>query len=47
VGSNLVTRPLAVDEPWREIALVWRKGPGRREEFQLLAKEIRKLAKSA
>jgi LysR family hydrogen peroxide-inducible transcriptional activator len=47
VGSNLVTRPLAVDEPWREIALVWRKGTGRREEFQLLAKEIRKLAKSA
>jgi len=45
-GSNLVTRPLAVDEPWREIALVWRKGTGRREEFQLLAKEIRKLAKS-
>src|SRR5262245_6802712 len=45
-GSNLVTRPLAVDEPWREIALVWRKGTGRREEFQLLAKEIRKLAKT-
>jgi LysR family transcriptional regulator, hydrogen peroxide-inducible genes activator len=45
-GSNLVTRPLAVDEPWREIALVWRKGTGRREEFQLLAMEIRKLAKS-
>ena len=45
-GSNLVTRPMAVDEPWREIALVWRKGTGRREEFQLLAKEIRKLAKS-
>ena len=45
-GSNLVTRPLAVDEPWREIALVWRKGTGRREEFQLLAKEIRKLAKA-
>jgi len=44
-GSNLVTRPLTVDEPWREIALVWRKGTGRREEFQLLAKEIRKLAK--
>jgi LysR family hydrogen peroxide-inducible transcriptional activator len=46
-GSNLVTRPLAVDEPWREVALVWRKGTGRREEFQLLAKEIRKQAKSA
>ena len=27
-GSNLVTRPMAVDEPWREIALVWRKGTG-------------------
>ena len=31
----------------REIALVWRKGTGRREEFQLLAKEIRKLAKAS
>ena len=46
-GSNLVTRPMAIDEPWREIALVWRKGTGRREEFQLLAKEIRKLAKAS
>jgi LysR family hydrogen peroxide-inducible transcriptional activator len=39
-GTSLVTRPLATEEPGREIALVWRRGTGRREEFLLLAKEL-------
>ena len=41
----MVTRPIAVDNPERDIALVWRKGTARREEFQLLAREIARLAK--
>jgi LysR family hydrogen peroxide-inducible transcriptional activator len=44
-GSGLVTRPVAADAPARDIALVWRKGTARREEFQLLAREIGRLAK--
>lgn len=39
-GTSLVTRPLAAEEPGREVALVWRRGTGRREEFLLLAKEL-------
>jgi len=39
-GTSLVTRPLAAEEPGREIALVWRRGTGRREEFLLLAQEL-------
>jgi LysR family hydrogen peroxide-inducible transcriptional activator len=39
-GTSLVTRPLAAEEPGREIALVWRRGTGRREEFLLLAREL-------
>lgn len=43
-GTRLVTRPIAGPEPRREIALVWRRGTGRREEFRLLAREIVKRA---
>jgi len=46
-GTSLVTRPLASEEPGREIALVWRRGTGRREEFLLLAKELAARAKKA
>jgi LysR family hydrogen peroxide-inducible transcriptional activator len=46
-GTSLVTRPLAAEEPGREIALVWRRGTGRREEFLLLAKELAERAKKA
>jgi LysR family transcriptional regulator, hydrogen peroxide-inducible genes activator len=46
-GTSLVTRPLAADEPGREIALVWRRGTGRQEEFLLLAKELAVRAKKA
>jgi LysR family hydrogen peroxide-inducible transcriptional activator len=44
-GTSLVTRPLAAEEPGREIALVWRRGTGRRQEFLLLAKELGERAK--
>jgi len=44
-GTSLVTRPLAAEEPARQIGLVWRRGTGRREEFLLLAKELAERAK--
>jgi LysR family hydrogen peroxide-inducible transcriptional activator len=43
-GTDLVSRPLDVKQPARDIALVWRKGTARRGEFQLLAREIKRLA---
>jgi LysR family hydrogen peroxide-inducible transcriptional activator len=36
-GTNLVTRPLPVDEPTRQIGLIWRSGTRRCNEFRLLA----------
>jgi len=44
-GTDLMAKPLASDAPARTIALVWRRGTGRRDEFQLLAKTISELAK--
>ena len=44
-GTGLVAKPLAKDAPSREIALVWRRGTGRRQEFQLLARTITELAR--
>ena len=44
-GTEMVARPVEVDNPERDIALVWRKGTARKEEFQLLAREITRLAK--
>ncbi len=43
-GTRLVVRPLAAKQPSRDIGLVWRRGSGRREEFLLLADELRKRA---
>lgn len=40
-GTNVVARPLKSDTPNREIALVWRKGSPRADEFKLLAEELR------
>jgi LysR family hydrogen peroxide-inducible transcriptional activator len=40
LGTSLVTRPLLSDERARKIALIWRRGTGRRKEFRLLAKEL-------
>ena len=47
LGTNLVTRPLMGDEPRRKIGLAWRRGTGRRNEFQLLAKELAQRAKGS
>jgi LysR family transcriptional regulator, hydrogen peroxide-inducible genes activator len=44
-GTEMVARPVEVDNPERDIALVWRKGTARKEEFQLLAREIARLAR--
>lgn len=43
-GTELVARSLASEAPARQIALVWRRGTGRRDEFQLLARTIIELA---
>lgn len=39
--TDIDTRPLASDHDWRTIALVWRKGSPRAEEFRLLANIFR------
>jgi len=44
-GTNIVTRPLLSDESARKIGLIWRRGTGRRGEFQLLASELAKRSK--
>lgn len=44
-GTELVVRPLDVAQPARDIALAWRKGTARRKEFQLLGREIKRLAR--
>jgi LysR family hydrogen peroxide-inducible transcriptional activator len=44
-GTDLVAKPLASNAPSREIALVWRRGTGRRAEFELLARTIVDLAR--
>ena len=46
-GTDLVAKPLANDAPSRQLALAWRRGTGRREEFQLLARTIAELARTA
>ena len=40
-NTEVVARPLKAAAPSREIALVWRKGSPRAEEFELLAAELR------
>ncbi len=42
-GTHVQARPLKADHASREIALVWRTNSPRREEFELLADELRKL----
>ncbi len=42
-GTGLASRPLSADAPTREIALVWRKGTLRRQEFELLGNELKAL----
>lgn len=43
-GTNLVARPLDGPRAARELGLVWRRGTARKAEFELLAKELKKLA---
>lgn len=45
-GTSLVARPVA-EAPPRQIALAWRRGSGRAEEFRLLARALVDLAQSA
>ena len=40
-GTNVVTRPLAARHPSRRIALAWRSGSPREEEFRLLSDALR------
>ena len=40
-GTEVVARPLKSKSASREIALIWRKNSPRREDFELLAEELR------
>ncbi len=40
-GTKVVARPLKSKNAARQIALVWRRGSPRADEFRLLAKELR------
>ena len=40
--TDIDTRPLDSEHDWRTIALVWRKGSPRAEEFRMLADIFRK-----
>jgi LysR family hydrogen peroxide-inducible transcriptional activator len=40
-GTNIAARPLLSDHPFREIALVWRRGSPRSDEFLMLAQFVR------
>jgi len=43
-GTQLVARALDGTRASRDLGLVWRRGTARREEFELLAKELKRLA---
>jgi LysR family hydrogen peroxide-inducible transcriptional activator len=43
-GTSLVLKPLAGNHGSRQIGLAWRRGTGRRAEFELLAQELRERA---
>jgi LysR family hydrogen peroxide-inducible transcriptional activator len=45
-GTGLVTRPLVSNDSARQIGLIWRRGTGRRDEFRLLAKELKDRAQT-
>lgn len=40
-GTDVVARPIRSEQASREIALIWRKNSPRRDEFELLAEELR------
>jgi LysR family hydrogen peroxide-inducible transcriptional activator len=39
-GTNVASRPIDGERPYREIALIWRKSSPREEEFRLLAEAL-------
>jgi LysR family hydrogen peroxide-inducible transcriptional activator len=43
-GTRLAVIPFAGKQPARQIGLIWRRGTGRQEEFELLGAEIARLA---
>jgi LysR family transcriptional regulator, hydrogen peroxide-inducible genes activator len=43
-GTSLVLRPLVGPDAARHVGLAWRRGTGRRAEFQLFARELRRRA---
>lgn len=43
-GTNVETRPIDGDMPFRDIALIWRKSSPREEEFRLLAEALMQAA---
>lgn len=44
--THISARPLSSANAWREIALVWRRGSPRDQEFNMLSDILRKLSKS-
>ena len=44
VGTGVDARPLRSDNPYRRIALVWRRSSPREDEFQMLAATLRRIA---
>ena len=45
-GTGIDTRPLQSAHGFRQIALIWRKSSPREEEFQILAKSLRRIAEA-
>ena len=43
-GTEVEARPLRSENPYRRIALIWRRSSPREEEFQLLATTLRRIA---
>jgi LysR family hydrogen peroxide-inducible transcriptional activator len=43
-GTEVDTKPLRSDHPYRRIALIWRRSSPRESEFQLLATTLRRIA---
>jgi LysR family hydrogen peroxide-inducible transcriptional activator len=46
-GTRVDVRPLGSSQSFRSIALVWRRSSPREEEFQLLARSLQEIARTA
>jgi LysR family hydrogen peroxide-inducible transcriptional activator len=42
-GTGVDARPLRSDNPYRRIALIWRRSSPREDEFQMLAATLRRI----